>query len=86
MTEAVSEQIVFHDAEILRIAGNLPAPIISLFTKYNLPAPVAGAVYQWVSRKNIPDKWRAALIYALLAEGRISVNQLFCKTKTPGNG
>lgn len=75
-----TSQIVFHDAEILRIAGNLPAPIISLFDKYRLPSPSVTAVYQWVSRKNIPDKWRAALIYALMSEGRISVNQIFCRT------
>lgn len=80
--EQPQTQIVFHDSEILRVAGNLPAPIIALYRKHNLPEPVPGAVYQWVSRKNIPDKWRAALIYALMAEGRISVNQIFCRTKT----
>lgn len=75
------QKINFHDTEILRIAGGLPAPITALLRKHNLQVPTDWAVYQWCSRKRIPDKWRASLIYALMVERRLTVEQLFCKAR-----
>lgn len=41
------------------------------------PAPSLDAVYQWVSRKRIPDRWRVRLIYALLSAQAITPGKLF---------
>lgn len=69
--------VCWDDPTILRKAGNSPEGVRNLLARYGQEQPTALAVYQWVSRRSIPNKWRAALVYALLAEQRASTMDLF---------
>lgn len=69
--------IIWNDACILARAGRSPEGVRSLMEQYNQPLPTQTAVYQWVSRGIIPDRWRPALVYALLASNRITMDDLF---------
>lgn len=80
-----NNHIVWRDEEILRRAGGTPRSVQALLSKYSLPLPTPWAIYQMVSRKNIPDRWRAAIIYALLADRAIAPNDLFRRAEPPSS-
>lgn len=69
--------IVWNDKEILKASGGSPESVQKLMDEINQPRPSTWAVYQWASRKRIPDLWRPRLVYALMRRNHITVNQLF---------
>lgn len=76
MTDA-PKQVHWNDPKILDAVGRSPEAVRGLLARFNQPAPSDWAVYQWVSRNRIPNHWRAALVYALLATKRIGLAELF---------
>jgi len=89
--------LVWNDTEILARArtalGTNPPPgstghaeqIVKLFEHHKLAAPTRWAAIQWVRRRNIPDRWRAVLVYMLMSDKTLTASQLFRRapTKTP---
>lgn len=85
----VQPAIIWNDGEILAAAathgGKEPTPgtsayaheIRGLFTKHGVQAPTQWAVIAWVRRKEIPDRWRATLVYLLMRDGKIASQRLF---------
>jgi len=69
--------IAWNDPAILKAAGTSPDAIRQHFAKTGQPLPTDWAVYQWSSRRRIPDRWRAALVYALMNTNRITPRDLF---------
>lgn len=70
----------WNDVKILDAAGANPEAVFQLLERHGQNEgvrPTPPAVYQWVSRRKIPDHWRARLVYALLAEQRIGPQHLF---------
>jgi len=79
----------WNDAELLTRAGqalgaNPPsgssaqaAQIIKLFKHHDLAAPTQWATVQWVRRRDIPDRWRAVVVYMLLFDKKLAPAQLF---------
>jgi hypothetical protein len=58
-----------------------PEAVQRLLAKHDMPIPSPMAVYQWTSRRVIPDKWRSILIYTLMRESRIDLTKCFKRTK-----
>lgn len=81
--------LAWNDGEILSLAAtaNGKAPklrtkahaleILALFKRHALAAPTDWAALQWVRRNDIPDRWRATLVYMLMRDNLIPVNRLF---------
>jgi hypothetical protein len=67
----------WNDPAILLAAGNAPEPIKRLLAQYEQPVPSDLAIYQWISRRRITHVWRAPLLFALLADGKIKTDKLF---------
>jgi hypothetical protein len=85
---SASEQKPLHvqwdDEKILVAAGKSPEAVRAILAQYDQATPSVWAVYQWWSRKLIPNDWRAALIYAVLASDKIDVSDLFCLGEPKG--
>lgn len=77
MSDAAKKQVHWNDPKILDAAGRSPDAVRALLSQFDQPAPTDWAVYQWASRGKIPNHWRAALVYALLATKRIGLADLF---------
>lgn len=79
MTNAAdtTDAIAWNDAAIMAAAGESPESVRAILVRHKQPAPTDYAVYQWSSRRLIPNQWRPRLVYALLRENRIDVGQLF---------
>lgn len=69
--------VYWNDEKILSAAGQSPEAICNLLAEHEQGQPTAIAVYQWVSRCKIPDKWRSRLTFCLLKSGRMSVGDLY---------
>lgn len=69
--------LVWNDAAILEAMGRSPELAKDLLRRNGQPLPSDQAVYQWVSRKRLPDRWRPKIIYALMREQKIDVGRLF---------
>lgn len=78
-TETPNENRTVHwnDPKILTAAGTSPEAVRSLLTKHNQGDPSPYAVYQWTSRRKIPDAWRVKLAYCLLRENKITLADMF---------
>lgn len=73
--------VEFHDTALLDAAGRNPEAIQNLLMKWGQPFPSTAAIYQWSSRGKITNRWRAALLYALLSEGKVKLSSLFKRGK-----
>lgn len=85
----VQPAIYWNDGEILAAAathgGKEPTlgtsahahEVRALFDKYAVPAPTEWAVIAWVRRHQIPDRWRATLVYLLMRDGKFVTGRLF---------
>lgn len=73
------ENTIVHwdDEAILTAAGTKPAAVKKLLTRHDQPLPSDDAVYQWASRRWLPNEFRAILSYCLLADGKIQPSELF---------
>jgi len=69
--------VFWNDPNILDAAGGSPAAIRHLLRLHGQGDPSTLAVYQWSSRRKIPDRWRPRLVYCLLHDGLISTAKLF---------
>lgn len=69
--------VSWNDMAILEAAGKSPESVSALLARNEQPAPSDWAVYQWWSRRKIPDMWRPRVLFALLREDRITVSKLF---------
>jgi hypothetical protein len=70
----------WNDGAILSAAGmdtDGPRAVIDLLSLHHQGTPTLNAVQQWSSRRRVPDRWRARLVYCLLREGRIATSDLF---------
>lgn len=75
----------WNDSKILEAAGRNPETVFTLLDRHGqthadadgIAQPTPDAVYQWVSRRKIPDHWRPRIVYVLLAEQRLQMSQLF---------
>lgn len=72
-----SQDIEWNDAEILAKFNNNPPVVQSRLQALGLRTPTSMAIYQWVSRKRIPDRWRPTLVYVLKRDGDLPDNLLF---------
>lgn len=59
------------------------AEVIALFQRHNLCPPTAWAALQWVRRNEIPDRWRATLVYMLMRDNLVPINRLFRRNLAP---
>jgi hypothetical protein len=73
----VPMDIEWHDAAIMTGFQNSPHAVRAQVSALGLAPPTDAAVYQWVSRKRIPERWRPLLIYVLLREQKLAINQMF---------
>lgn len=73
----MSQDIQWNDTAILAAAGETPDAVQAILARHNQPVPTAVAVYQWTSRRNIPNLWRPRLIYAVLRENKLPIAKLF---------
>lgn len=76
-TSPTTRPIAWNDIAILDATGRKPEQIRDLLTRHGQPKPTDMAIYQWVSRKSIPDMWRSRIIYALLRENRLNLAVVF---------
>ena len=81
----INSAVHWNDNALMQTAGSNPEAVFELLQKHGQaekdehgnPAPSVYAIYQWTSRRKIPDRWRARLIYVLLAEGELEMKDLF---------
>lgn len=73
--------IGWNDPEIIMAAGPAPDAVRALLRAHSQPEPTDQAIYQWASRKRIPDKWRPAVVYALMRENKLPLAKLFRRRK-----
>jgi hypothetical protein len=71
------QDIAWNDKTILEAFQSNPRVVQDELRKLGLKVPTSTAVYQWVSRGRIPDRWRPTLIYVLMRDGKITVRDLF---------
>lgn len=81
-TKPLDARIVWNDKQILAAAGSTPAGVIAILSEHKQPLPTPTAVYQWLHRRNIPDHWRAPLVYALLHAKKLPLGSVFA-VRTP---
>ena len=67
----------WNDPLILEKAGGQPVGVVAMLERNGQGRPSDHAVYQWVSRRHIPDRWRTPLIYCLLLENKAKLGELF---------
>ena len=73
----LEQGVHWNDYRILEAAGLTPEPVRLLLAQYQQPLPSYGAIYQWASRRKIPDRWRAPIIYCRRADERLGPRELF---------
>ena len=81
----INSAVHLNDNALMQTAGSNPEAVFELLLKHGQTeeaadgsrAPSFYAIYQWTSRRKIPDRWRARLIYVLLAEGELEMRDLF---------
>jgi hypothetical protein len=78
-------EVNWNDPVLIEAAGRSPDAIRALLRKYGQPAPTVESIYQWPSRGHVPAQWRPGLVYALLRENRIKVQQLFRRVAAPAD-
>lgn len=71
--------VCWNDPVILDAAGLKPEQVQELLVRNGQPKPTQYAVYQWASRKRIPNLWRARAIYCLLRERKLDIALMFKK-------
>ena len=69
--------IHWDDEAILTAAGTTPNSVRRLLRRHAQTLPTDGAVYQWASRKWLPNGFRAILTYCLLAESKIAPHKMY---------
>jgi hypothetical protein len=74
---AVPMDIEWNDAAIMTGFQNSPHVVRGHVSNLGLNPPTVLAIYQWVSRGRIPERWRPLLIYVLLREQKLSINEMF---------
>lgn len=91
----VQPTILWNDAQILAAAGRTegqPVPpgtsrhaqaVRALFQKHGIEAPTPWAAIQWVRRGNIPDRWRATVVYLLMLDKLLVSGSLFRRAPPP---
>lgn len=84
MSETEGFHVHWNDSKILEAAGRNPETVFNMLNRHGqthaadgVAQPTPDAVYQWVSRRKIPDFWRPRLVYVLLAENRLQTSELF---------
>lgn len=79
------QAVHWHDENIIEAAGRSPEAVRSTLERHGqtevqpdgTAAPTPDAVYQWSSRRKVPDYWRARLIYCLLADRKLDTSKIF---------
>ena len=69
--------VCWNDEAIMEAAGRSPENVSALLARNEQALPSEWAVYQWWSRKKIPDDWRARVLFSLLREKRIVAARMF---------
>lgn len=85
MSENTGFHVHWNDTKILEAAGRNPETVFNVLDRHGqthadadgIPQPTPDAVYQWASRRKIPDFWRPRIVYVLLAENRLQTSELF---------
>ena len=81
------QAVVWNDGALLDACGNNIRRIAYTLEKCGVsPRPTANAMYKWISQREIPDRWRPAMVYALLKDGKVATNHLFKRGKAEPNG
>lgn len=74
--------VTWNDAKLIAAAGGNPESIKALLLAERQPVPTDLAIYQWVSRSAIANKWRPRLVYALLRAGKVTLADVFALADT----
>lgn len=69
--------LAWNDPAIIAAIGPNIMAIRDALKGMGQPVPSEWAVYQWTSRRRIPDRWRPAVVYWLLSQQKITVADLF---------
>lgn len=70
--------VAFDDTAILDALGSSPEVVrrnLRVYKQAHMDEPTAMAIYQWVSRGKISEKWRPRLLYAALKSGKLTMAQ-----------